>query len=86
MIFGRLVKKHTKRIQGYQEEKKWFWNFFDLKSFLIMAFMITGGILIRSLSLCPEWFIAFFYTGLGTSLFLAGLTFFYQFFHLRTTI
>ena len=43
-----------------------------------MAFMITGGILIRSLSLCPEWFIAFFYTGLGTSLFLAGLTFFYQ--------
>lgn len=86
MIFGKLVKKHTKRIKSYQEEKKWFWNFFDLKSFLIMAFMITGGILIRSLGLCPEWFIAFFYTGLGTSLFLAGLTFFYQFFHLRTTI
>ena len=80
MIFGKLVKKHTKRIKSYQEEKKWFWNFFDLKSFLIMAFMITGGILIRSLKLCPEWFIAFFYTGLGASLFLAGISFFYQFF------
>ena len=76
MIFGKLVKKHTQRIKGYQEEKKWFWNFFDLKSFLIMAFMITGGILIRSLKLCPEWFIAFFYTGLGASGFLAGISFF----------
>lgn len=80
MIFGKLVKKHTRRIKGYQEAKKWFWNFFDLKSFLIMAFMITVGILIRNLNLCPEWFIAFFYTGLGASLFLAGISFFCQFF------
>lgn len=60
MIFGKLAKKHTKRINGYTENKKWFWNFFDLKSFLIMAFMISAGILIRNWNLVPEWFIAFF--------------------------
>lgn len=30
MIFNRLVKKHTKRIEEY-EQKQYFWHFFDLK-------------------------------------------------------
>lgn len=28
-IFGRLVKKHTKRISDYEEEKHFFLKFFD---------------------------------------------------------
>ena len=78
-IFGKLVKKHTKRILSYQEERQFFWNFFDLKSFLIMAVMISGGIAVRHFELLPERFIAFFYTGLGASLFLAGILFGYQY-------
>lgn len=46
MIFYKLTVKHTDRIQNYQEERQFFLNFFDLKSFLIMAFMITFGITI----------------------------------------
>ena len=46
MIFCKLTVKHTDRIQNYQEERQFFLNFFDLKSFLIMAFMITFGITI----------------------------------------
>ena len=45
-IFGRLVKKHTKRIIAY-EERQWFIKFFDVKSFIIMAIMMTGGIWLR---------------------------------------
>lgn len=74
-IFGRLVKKHTKRIDGYGEEKQLFIKFFDVKSFIIMAVMITGGILLRSLHIAPPIFIAVFYTGLGASLLLAGILF-----------
>lgn len=74
-IFGRLVKKHTKRISDYEEEKHFFLKFFDLKSFIIMAFMITGGIYLRTSGLGPERFIAVFYSGLGASLFLAGILF-----------
>lgn len=74
-IFGRLVKKHTKRITDYEEEKHFFLKFFDLKSFIIMAFMMTSGIYLRTSGLGPERFIAVFYSGLGASLLLAGILF-----------
>lgn len=74
-IFDRLVKKHTKRITDYEEENHFFLKFFDLKSFAIMAFMMTGGIYLRTSGLGPERFIAIFYSGLGASLLLAGILF-----------
>ncbi|MDO4277166.1 MAG: hypothetical protein Q4D16_26190 [Eubacteriales bacterium] len=75
MVFKRLVIKHTARIKKYKKEKQYFWNFFDLKSFCIMAFMMTFGITIRVFSLMPDTFIAVFYTGLGIALALAGVKF-----------
>ena len=73
-IFGKLVKKHTKRINAY-EERQWFIKFFDVKSFIIMAFMMTGGIWLRVSGAAPQRFIAVFYSGLGMSLLLAGILF-----------
>lgn len=74
-ILGKLVKKHTARIHSYLEERHFFLKFFDKKAFAIMAVMMTGGIGLRASGLAPERFIAFFYTGLGASLLLAGLLF-----------
>lgn len=74
-IFGKLVKKHTARIQAYLEERHFFLKFFDGKAFAIMAVMMTGGIGLRFSGLAPERFIAVFYTGLGAALLLAGLLF-----------
>lgn len=74
-IFGRLVQKHTKRIISYTEDSQFFLKFFDMKAFIIMAVMITGGIYLRTSGLAPEHFIAVFYSGLGASLFLAGILF-----------
>ena len=74
-IFGKLVKKHSARIGAYEEERHFFLKFFDAKSFAIMAFMMTGGIALRSSGIAPDRFIAVFYTGLGASLLLAGLLF-----------
>lgn len=79
LIFGKLVKKHTQRINGYVEEKQFSLKFFDVKSFIIMAFMMTFGIVLRATNIAPERFIAVFYTGLGSALALAGLLFGYQF-------
>lgn len=74
-VFGRLVQKHTARIASYQEERHFFMKFFDIKAFVIMAAMMTGGIILRSSGWAPEVFIAVFYTGLGASLLLAGVLF-----------
>ena len=67
--------KVKKRIHEFEEELQLFYKFFDLKSFLIMAFMISFGIIIRKFRLLPDRFIAVFYTGLGAALFVAGLLF-----------
>ena len=75
MVFGKLVRRHTDRIVRYEEEMQFILKFFDRKSFCIMAFMMTFGIGLRVSGLCPDLFIAVFYTGLGTALFLAGASF-----------
>lgn len=80
-IFGPLVRKHTHRITGYEEEYQFFLKFFDRKAFIIMAIMMTGGIYLRASGLAPEHFIAVFYSGLGTSLLLAGILFGRNFYH-----
>ena len=73
-LFSRIVVKHTARIRGY-ETKQPFWRFFDGKSYLLMAFMMTLGISLRAFHLVPIWFIAFFYVGLGVALALTGALF-----------
>ena len=74
MMFLKMSKKHTGRIMGY-ENKKPFWNFFDLKAYMIMACMMGGGIGFRAAGIFPDVFIAFFYSGLGCALASAGVVF-----------
>ncbi|MGN0533213.1 MAG: hypothetical protein ACI4IK_02535 [Eubacterium sp.] len=79
-MFFKMSMKHKKRIKGYKEEFKPVWHFFDLKSYIIMAVMMGGGIWLRSSGLVPDVFIAVFYTGLGCALALAGILFMIMFF------
>lgn len=79
-MFFRMSMKHTRRIKGYAGETRPVWNFFDLKAYIIMAFMMGGGIWLRNSGLAPEVFIAVFYTGLGCALALAGVLFWVMFF------
>ena len=70
-VFGRLVGKHTR----YWEDRQFFLRFFDKKSFLIMAGMMSLGMFLRVSGLAPDPFLAVFYSGLGAALLLAGLLF-----------
>ena len=79
-MFFKMSIKHTKRIKGYEEEFRPVWHFFDLKSYIIMAVMMGGGIWLRASGLVPDVFIAVFYTGLGCALALAGVLFWIMFF------
>lgn len=46
-----------------------------VKSWIVMIFMISLGITIRSLRLLPDSFISVFYTGLSIALILTGILF-----------
>lgn len=74
-IFTKMVRKHAGRIQGYLERKTSVLRFFDAKGYLMMAVMMGGGIALRASGVVPEWFVAFFYTGLGAALAVAGVSF-----------
>lgn len=79
MVFRKMVKKHTKRILGYKEERLPIYRFFDRQAYCIMAFMITFGVGLRVSGLAPDLFIAVFYSGLGFSLIIAGVAFALQY-------
>ena len=74
-IFRKLYYKHTRRIEEKKEDKNCPFSFFDVKSWIIMVFMIALGITIRSLHLLPDSFISVFYTGLSIALILTGILF-----------
>lgn len=62
------------------ESHRPFWHFFDLKAYLIMACMMGSGIGFRALGIFPDIFVAFFYSGLGCALALAGVLFIKNYF------
>ncbi len=74
-MFSRLVYKHTRRIRDAHEERLPFWSFFTASSWAVMLVMMAGGVTLRASHLAPDWAVAFFYTGLGTALFIGGLRF-----------
>lgn len=73
-MFFRMSQKHTKRILGYEDYRP-FWHFFDWKAYLIMTCMMSVGIGFRAAGIFPEILVAFFYSGLGLALALAGVVF-----------
>lgn len=75
LIFKKMALKHQKRILAYTKEKICTFAFFDKKGYIIMAFMMTLGIVIRSTSFINPIYWAPFYIGLGTALFSGGACF-----------
>ena len=77
-MFYKMSQKHTKRILAYEGYQA-FWKFFDLKAYIIMTIMMGGGIGLRAAGVFPDVFVAFFYSGLGLALALAGVLFLVNF-------
>ena len=74
-MFSKLVKKNAHRIANLEGERHHVVRFFDRKSYMMMAIMMSFGVGMRAAGVFPDWFIAFFYTGLGLALTLAGASY-----------
>ncbi len=74
-IFKKMVKKHKNRILNKDKEKLCVFSFFDVKSYIIMLFMMGLGITIRSIQSINPVYWAPVYIGIGSALFLAGVLF-----------
>lgn len=74
-IFLKMYRKHLVRIVNNPITNPCLFSFFDVKSYLIMALMITGGVALRRSHLLPPAYLGTFYLGLGVALVSAALCF-----------
>lgn len=74
-IFNPYAAKHARRIDEMGEGRVSVLQVMDRKGYIMIAFMIALGAGLRLSGLVPEWFIAFFYVGLGAALALTGVRF-----------
>ena len=80
-MFTGVVKSYSGRILSMPEPRTSIFRTFSLKGYLIIAFMVTLGIVLKSIPQVPASFIAWFYCGLGPGLFTAGCRFLLRWWH-----
>lgn len=74
-IFSKITKKYTDRILQLPDEKNSVFMIMNLKGYLMFAFMIILGLVLKSIHSVPIEFFAFFYCGLGPALLYAAIKF-----------
>lgn len=72
VMFVKMLFKNVRRIGRICPARRRVWHLMPLRSYLVMAVMITLGIILRSCQAVPRTFIASFYVGLGGALMLVG--------------
>ena len=79
-VFLHVLQKHTKRIICKKLDRVCIFSFFDVKSYLIMAVMVSLGIISTQYFKLPAFIMSTFFVALSFSLFTASLYFvFYGF-------
>lgn len=79
MIFSKIVKKHTIRIIGYKNDKIEIYKVFDMKSYCVMFFMISLGIVLRRLNIIQYQYLGSIYLGIGFALLSAAISFLFKY-------
>lgn len=80
VMFVKMLFKNMRSIGRIYPAHRRIWHLMPLRSYLVMAVMITLGIILRSCQAVPRTFIASFYVGLGGALMLAGAVYLSAFF------
>jgi hypothetical protein len=75
-LFSKLSLKHTLRILNLKNEYPCLFSFFNIRSYLIMFFMISMGITLRSTGWIPFPYLAFLYLMMSVPLLLSSLRFY----------
>ena len=73
VIFMIVSQQNARRVFDCQKPLSFILQFFDARSYIIMAVMLFLGAAVRISTFVPDPIIAFFYGGLGFALIFAGL-------------
>jgi len=78
LLFARISAKHIKRIAMIKIEDPCVFSFFNFRSYLMMAIMITGGIGLRKLNVINPDILYSFFLAMGIPLLISACRFFYS--------
>jgi hypothetical protein len=76
-MFSKISLKHTNRILNLKEAKPCLFAFFNLRSYLLMALMISMGITLRRTGWVAQGHLAFLYLTMSVPLLLSSVRFYY---------
>jgi hypothetical protein len=77
LLFAKISRKHIKRIHGLKIPYPCAFSFFNIRGYLMMAIMITGGILLRRFDVINKEWLYNFYVTMGVPLLVSASRFFY---------
>ncbi|MFH1296627.1 MAG: hypothetical protein ABIJ04_05055 [Bacteroidota bacterium] len=76
LLFLRVSLKHITRIRSLEILRPCIFSFFDWRSYLLMAIMITSGILVRKTGWVDEQWVSLFFITMAAPLLLSAVRFF----------
>jgi len=77
LLFSGISLKHSLRISLIKFEKPCIFSFFDLRSYLMMLTMISGGVILRKSDILDHSVIGTFYIIMGFPLLFSSFRFYY---------
>jgi len=81
LLFNRISAKHVLRIQNLSVGQPCIFSFFNFRSYLMMIFMITLGVLLRKSGLVSNEYLSLMYITMGIPLLMSSFRFYHTFFN-----
>lgn len=76
-MFSQLSKNHVARIIYLTNDRPCIFSFFNLRSYLMMIFMISFGVFLRKSGIVPLFYLSILYVTMGIPLFVSSFRFYY---------
>lgn len=80
LLFRKISGKHVQRIQSMPIDRPCLFSFFNFRSYMLMAVMISSGIILRKTGVVSPKYLALVYITMGIPLLLSSLRFYFTFF------
>jgi hypothetical protein len=77
LLFAKISRKHIKRIHGLNIPYPCAFSFFNFRGYLMMALMISGGIMLRKFDVINKEWLYNFYVTMGVPLLISASRFFW---------
>lgn len=86
LLFSKISFKHAWRIINLKHENPCLFAFFNARSYIMMAVMISSGVILRKSGVVSPEYLSVLYVTMGIPLFLSAIRFYYYEIFYRTII